>query len=260
MDFKNELTTLYDKSVSGSVILESASKKVVYVDGLYEADSENLVGEFGDEVFSWVSDCPELTNVGETVAWEKIDSDAGKYYRIESTPFEKEGGKYELHKLLDITEYMRLNRDITKYISFFKKLAKFQSAVLEKLSDSYYDLLPMLSDYYVTNKVYFVLQHDDYLDITTYTRVQKQFSNENVTFLFLSTDTDRNAWQNALREDSGSMTDSYRILDLDTPFIKELQLRAIPRYLIIDASGQLVDVDAERPSSKGIAKTLSALL
>ena len=54
--------------------------------------------------------------------------------------------------------------------------------------------------------------------------LQKQFSNENVTFLFLSTDTDRNAWQNALREDSGSMTDSYRILDLDTPFIKELQL------------------------------------
>lgn len=90
--------------------------------------------------------------------------------------------------------------------------------------------------------------------------LQKQFSNENVTFLFLSTDTDRNAWQNALREDSGSMTDSYRILDLDTPFIKELQLRAIPRYLIIDASGQLVDVDAERPSSKGIAQTLSALL
>ena len=67
-------------------------------------------------------------------------------------------------------------------------------------------------------------------------------------------------WLNAMREDSGAMTDSYRILDLDTPFIKELQLRAIPRYLIIDASGQLVDVDADRPSSKGIAQTLSALL
>ena len=198
MDFKNELTTLYDKSVSGSVILESASKKVVYVDGLYEADSESLVGEFGDEVFSWVSDCPELTNVGETVAWEKIDSDAGKYYRIESTPFEKEGGKYELHKLLDITEYMRLNRDITKYISFFKKLAKFQSAVLEKLSDSYYDLLPMLSDYYVTNKVYFVLQHDDYLDITTYTRVQKQFSNDRLAMGPLTGKLFRNKTQEIL--------------------------------------------------------------
>ena len=67
-------------------------------------------------------------------------------------------------------------------------------------------------------------------------------------------------WLNAMREDSESMADSYRILDLDAPFIKELQLRAIPRYLIIDASGQLVDVDAERPSSKGIAQTLSALL
>ena len=90
--------------------------------------------------------------------------------------------------------------------------------------------------------------------------LQKQFSNKNVTFLFLSTDTDRNAWLNALREESGAWADSYRILDLDAPFIQELQLRAIPRYLIIDASGQLVDVDAERPSSKGIAKTLSALL
>ena len=90
--------------------------------------------------------------------------------------------------------------------------------------------------------------------------LQKHFSGKDVTFLFLSTDTDRNAWLNALREESGAMTDSYRILDPDAPFLKELQLHFIPRYLIIDASGQLVDVNAERPSSKGIAKTLSALL
>ena len=90
--------------------------------------------------------------------------------------------------------------------------------------------------------------------------LQKQFSSEKVTFLFLSTDTDRNAWLNALRDESVTMTDSYRILSLDAPFIKELQLRTIPRYLIIDASGQLVDVDAARPSSKDIVKILSALL
>ena len=43
-------------------------------------------------------------------------------------------------------------------------------------------------------------------------------------------------------------------------FLKDLQLRFIPRYLIIDASGHLVDVNAERPSSKGVVKTISALL
>ena len=90
--------------------------------------------------------------------------------------------------------------------------------------------------------------------------LQKHFSGKDVTFLFLSTDTDRNAWLNALREESGTMTDSYRILDPDAPFLKELQLRSIPRYLIIDASGHLVDVNAERPSSKGIVKSLAAFI
>ncbi len=38
----------------------------------------------------------------------------------------------------------------------------------------------MLSDYYVTSKVYFVLQHEDYLDITTYTKIGGQYSNDRV--------------------------------------------------------------------------------
>ena len=198
MDFTKELASIYDKSVGGTVILEDGNRKVVYVEGTFEKDKDSLIGEFGDDVFSWFLDCPELETPGELEVWEKIDSEAGKYYRIESSLFEKEGKRYQLHKLQDITEYMKLNQDITKYISFFKKLAKFQAAVLEKLSHSYYDLLPMLSDYYATNKVYFMIQREENLDITTYTRVEKQFSNDRVEMGPLSGKVFRNKKQTVL--------------------------------------------------------------
>ena len=86
--------------------------------------------------------------------------------------------------------------------------------------------------------------------------LQKRLSGQDIVFLFLSTDTDGHAWRNAVKEESETMSDTYRILDGDTPFIKELRLNTIPRYIIFDPNGRLVDVDAKRPSSKDIEDIL----
>lgn len=181
MDFNNEIIAFTDKQYSGCVIMDAESSKIVYVDGLVkERFGSDLLDNFGEDIFGWYEERPELSLDGGNVVWENIDSASKKYYRIESGLFVKEEKTYQIHKLNDITEYMELNRDITKYISFFKKLSKFQAAVLEKLSNSYYELLPMLSDYYVTNKVLFMLQHEGNIDITTYTKIGKQFSNDRI--------------------------------------------------------------------------------
>ena len=181
MDFSNEIIELADKRYGGCVIMEAESSKIAYVDGLVkERYGSDLVGSFGEDIFGWYEERPELTLESGIVAWESIDSALKKYYRIESSLFVKEEKTYQIHKLNDITEYMELNRDITKYISFFKKLSKFQAAVLEKLSNSYYELLPMLADYYVTNKVLFMIQHEGNIDITTYSKIGKQFSNDRI--------------------------------------------------------------------------------
>ncbi len=56
------------------------------------------------------------------------------------------------------------------------------------------------------------------------------------------------------------MLSSYRILDLNHPFLKELRLDSIPRYIIFDADGDLVDINAERPSSKDVARALDSFI
>ena len=83
---------------------------------------------------------------------------------------------------------------------------------------------------------------------------------QNVTFLFLSTDTNRNAWLDADKEEAETMQSSYRILNHDHPFLKELRLNSIPRYIIFDSDGELVDINAERPSSKNVVKTLNSFI
>lgn len=182
MEFKEEIVKFVSHQVGGITILTEGSGEIVYADSFYKKKyGDDVIGMFGDDVYMWLSDCPELPADGGIVEWESIDTDTKKYYKIISGSFEKEDKKYRIHQMSDITEYMGLNRDITKYMAFFKKLSGFQTAVLEKLSSTYYELLPMLADYFVTNKVYFVMQREGNLDIITYSKIGSTYSNDRVT-------------------------------------------------------------------------------
>ena len=90
--------------------------------------------------------------------------------------------------------------------------------------------------------------------------LQKRLAGKAVTFLFLSTDTNRKAWLNAVKEEADAMTETYRIVDPDPVFLRELKVRTIPRYMIFDPSGKLVNEDAARPSTKGIEQDLINLI
>lgn len=182
MEFKNEIADFISNELGGITILEQQSKKIVCADKLFkEKYGDNVIGMFGDDVYLWLGDCPDIPEDGCDIEWEWIDTDNRKYYKINSALFTREDKKYELHYLTDITEYMGLNRDITKYMSFFKRLSGFQTAVLEKLSSTYYELLPMLADYFVTNMVYFVMQREDDVDIISYSKMGSTYSNDRIS-------------------------------------------------------------------------------
>lgn len=182
MEFQEEIVRFISGQIGGVTILAEGSGEIIYADGFYRNKYGNdVTGMFGEDVYLWLSDCPGIPDDGSTVEWESIDTDTRKYYKITSGRFEKEEKQYQIHQMVDITEYMGLNRDITKYMAFFKKLAGFQAAVLEKLSSTYYELLPMLADYFVTNKVYFVIQREGNLDIITYNKVGNVYSNDRIS-------------------------------------------------------------------------------
>lgn len=181
MDFSREIIDFVSDKIGGIVIIAEGSSEIVYADGFFtDKYGSNIVGMDADEVLNWKQDCPKLVADAPAVEWENIDTDSRKYYKFNSCMFEKEGKRYSIHQITDITEYMSLNRDITKYMAFFKKLSGFQTAVLEKLSNSYQELLPMITDYFNTSKSYFFIQRDENIEIVTYTKMGNMFSNDRI--------------------------------------------------------------------------------
>lgn len=181
MDFKDEIIEFVSDKIGGIVIIADGSDEIEYADSYFtEKYGNDVVGMDASEIFMWLDDCPALSVGGDVVEWENIDTDTKKYYRFQSAMFEKEGKNHKIHMMSDITEYMGLNRDITKYMAFFQKLSAFQTAVLEKLSDTYYELLPMLTDYFKTSKAYYFIQRDDKVDIITYNSMGNIYSNDRI--------------------------------------------------------------------------------
>ncbi len=181
MDFTKEIVSFVSDKVGGIIIIASGSSEIMYADGFFTKKyGADIVEQDADEILSWMNDCPKLEVGGAAVEWESIDTDAKKYYKFSSACFEKDGKSYYIHQIVDITEYMGLNRDITKYMAFFKKLAKFQTAVLENLSDTYYEMLPMLVDYFKTSKAHFFLERDEYVETVTYSKMGNAYVNDRI--------------------------------------------------------------------------------
>ncbi|MDO5127437.1 MAG: GGDEF domain-containing protein [Eubacteriales bacterium] len=181
MDFKNEIIEFVSDKIGGVVIIACGSDEIMYADSFFTNKYRtDIVGMDASEIFLWLDDCPALSVGGDIVEWENIDTDSKKYYRFQSAMFEKEGRNYVIHMISDITEYMGLNRDITKYMAFFQKLSAFQTAVLEKLSDTYYELLPLLTDYFKTSKAFYFIQRDDKVDIITFSKMGNIYSNDRI--------------------------------------------------------------------------------
>lgn len=181
MDFNKEIVEFMSDKIGGIVITTEGSREIVYADRFFtDLYGEDLKGMFAEDVLFWLNDAPDLPEDGSAIEWENIDTDKKRYYKINSASFMKDERKYRIHSMTDITEYMGLNRDVTKYMSFFKKLSNFQSKVLENLSNTYYELLPMISNYFSTSKAYIFLQHEGNLDMITYNKVGSQYSNDRI--------------------------------------------------------------------------------
>jgi diguanylate cyclase (GGDEF)-like protein len=179
MEFSREIAGFVSEKIGGIVILEAETGGIVYADSFFtDKYGRAVTGLNANEVFGWLKDCPSLIPGAPAAEWENIDTADKKFYKFNSAMFEKDGKLYTIHQLTDITEYMGLNRDVTKYMSFFKKLSSFQTAILEKLTNSYQELLPVLTDFFKTDRAYFLIQRNEYIECVSYTNRQKTFEND----------------------------------------------------------------------------------
>jgi len=79
----------------------------------------------------------------------------------------------------------------------------------------------------------------------------KQFLSDNkVEWIYISTDKDEMAWQNASIKD-GTTNNQYLLLDgANSNLAKLLNITSIPRYVLIDNKGKIVKSSAPRPYNK----------
>lgn len=87
-------------------------------------------------------------------------------------------------------------------------------------------------------------------------KFQKKMNNENIVYLYLSTDRTEEPWQKALKKLELEGSTNYRIMNADNSLqMDDLEIQFIPRYMIYDTQGRLVNKDAPRPSESELLKT-----
>ncbi|OFY73035.1 MAG: hypothetical protein A2236_12855 [Bacteroidetes bacterium RIFOXYA2_FULL_33_7] len=81
--------------------------------------------------------------------------------------------------------------------------------------------------------------------------LQKKFTDkekEKIVFLYISIDENETIWKNALEKIEIHGTNLLSPGGWNSDVTKHFQIRSIPRYLLIDKSGKVVDNNAKRPS------------
>lgn len=89
--------------------------------------------------------------------------------------------------------------------------------------------------------------------------LKNKYSDKGVTFLYFSIDTGQEAWRRASVKDGIAQYEhSYLVLNHQaSEFRKNLEIGAIPRYLIFDKEGRVVEKNAPGPMDKSLEAVLN---
>jgi thiol-disulfide isomerase/thioredoxin len=84
---------------------------------------------------------------------------------------------------------------------------------------------------------------------------------DRVVFLYLSLDKQPDAWKKAHAEEGFEKEYSFIIPNITTSnLVKELEITGIPRYILYDAAGKLVETRAARPSTPQVKEMFDKYL
>lgn len=88
-------------------------------------------------------------------------------------------------------------------------------------------------------------------------KLETDFADKNITFLGLSIDSDKAKWEDKVR--SGEMTGTQLYLGNESDFLTAYGIAGIPRFILLDMDGKIINPEMTRPSSPDTADFLSTL-
>ncbi len=92
-------------------------------------------------------------------------------------------------------------------------------------------------------------------------KLKNEYIKKGLKFVYISTDENPVAWENAMKQIGLSEDESY-ILHIrnESEIVKKFKINTIPRYMIMDKEGKVINQDAPRPSDPKIRQIFDELL
>lgn len=93
-------------------------------------------------------------------------------------------------------------------------------------------------------------------------KVEEQYHGKNVEFVSISIDAakDHDKWKKFVTDKQMGGIQLYADKDWSSDFCKAYNINSIPRFILIDTKGNIVDADAPRPSDPALVAKLDELL
>ena len=92
--------------------------------------------------------------------------------------------------------------------------------------------------------------------------LEKEMHGKNIEFVSISMDPakDKERWKKFVTEKELGGVQLMADKDWNSQFVLDYTIQSIPRFILIDPNGKIVNADAPRPSSKEIKELLKGLL
>mgnify|MGYP000922987787 CR=1 FL=1 len=91
-------------------------------------------------------------------------------------------------------------------------------------------------------------------EIPSLKQLEKDYHGKNIEFVSMSIDPqqDKGKWENMVKEKDLKGIQIFADKDWKSQFVQEYGIKGIPRFILIDASGNILNADAPRPSDPQI--------
>lgn len=98
-------------------------------------------------------------------------------------------------------------------------------------------------------------------DLPFLQKIEEQFQSKNIVFVGISIDNvkDRIKWSNLVNEKQLGRIQLLADNEFDSQFIKSYAINSIPRYILLDINGNIVNANTPRPSDPKLFELLNSL-
>ena len=98
-------------------------------------------------------------------------------------------------------------------------------------------------------------------EIPSLKTIEKAFHGKNIQFLSISIDADKDydKWKKMILDKELGGMQLMADNNWESQFVEDFMIKGIPRFILVDPKGNILDANAPRPSDKKLVATLNGL-